>query len=89
MTKTRIASTAAVFTFGLAAIGGTVLTIAAPANAAPSTSVSGGEVHSHGVHARLNPDFAKPIPARLNPDFAKPVHAHLNPDFAKPNHHKH
>jgi hypothetical protein len=36
--KTRIASTAAVFTFGLAAIGGTVLTVAAPANAAPNAS---------------------------------------------------
>ena len=36
MIKTRIASTAALATFGLAAIGGTALTIAAPANAAPS-----------------------------------------------------
>jgi hypothetical protein len=36
MLKTRIAGTAALFAFGLAAIGGTVLTIAAPANAAPS-----------------------------------------------------
>ena len=38
MIKTRIASTAAVFTFGLAAIGSTALTIAAPANAAPRLS---------------------------------------------------
>jgi hypothetical protein len=38
MIKTRIASTAALFTFGLAAIGGTVLTVAAPANAAPKAS---------------------------------------------------
>ena len=33
MIKTRIASTAALATFGLAALGGTALTIAAPANA--------------------------------------------------------
>ena len=37
MIKTRIASAAAAFMCGLAAIGGTVLTVAAPANAAPST----------------------------------------------------
>jgi len=33
MIKTRIASTAAVFTFGLAALGGAVVAIAGPANA--------------------------------------------------------
>jgi hypothetical protein len=38
MIKTRFAGTAAVFTFGLAALGGTVVAIAAPANAAPSAS---------------------------------------------------
>ena len=38
MIKTRIAGTAALFTFGFAAIGGTALTIAAPANAAPKAS---------------------------------------------------
>jgi len=38
MIKTRIASTAALATFGLAALGGTALTIAAPANAAPKAS---------------------------------------------------
>ena len=46
MIKTRIAGTAALFTFGLAAIGGTALTIATPAyadtGAAGSTSSSGG-----------------------------------------------
>ena len=35
MIKTRIAGTAAIFTFGLAALGGTVVAIAAPANADP------------------------------------------------------
>ena len=38
MIKTRIASTAALFTFGLAALGGTVVAIAAPANADPGTT---------------------------------------------------
>jgi hypothetical protein len=38
MIKTRIASTAALCTFGLAALGGAALTIAAPANAAPHAS---------------------------------------------------
>lgn len=33
MNKTRIASAAALFTFGFAALGGTVLAVAAPANA--------------------------------------------------------
>jgi hypothetical protein len=40
MIKTRIASAAAVFTFGLAALGGTVVAVAAPAYAAPSSSDS-------------------------------------------------
>ena len=35
MIKTRIASTTALFTFGLAALGGTALAVAAPGNAAP------------------------------------------------------
>ncbi|WP_019971671.1 hypothetical protein [Mycobacterium sp. 141] len=38
MIKTRIASTAAIFTFGLAALGGAVF--AAPASAAPETTVT-------------------------------------------------
>jgi hypothetical protein len=37
-TKTRFASTAVAFVFGSAAVGGTALTIAAPANAAPGPS---------------------------------------------------
>ena len=40
MIKTRIASTAAVFTFGLAALGGTVVAVAAPANAETGTTSS-------------------------------------------------
>ena len=38
MIKTRIASAAAVFTFGMGALGGTVVAIAAPANATPGAS---------------------------------------------------
>ena len=40
MIKTRIAGAAAVFTFGLAALGGTVVAIAAPANADTATTAS-------------------------------------------------
>ena len=47
MIKNRIAGTAAIFTFGLAALGGTVVAIAAPANAAPdpqpTSTVSGSD----------------------------------------------
>ena len=58
MVKTRLASGAAAFVFGLATIGGTALTIAAPAYAAPgasgttsssgSTSTSGNQPVIHG-----------------------------------------
>lgn len=40
MIKTRIAGTAALLTFGLAAIGGSALAVAAPASAAPAASDS-------------------------------------------------
>ena len=40
MIKTRIAGTAALFTFGLAAIGGTALVVAAPGYADTGTSGS-------------------------------------------------
>ena len=40
MIKIRIAGAAAVFTFGLAALGGTVVAIAAPANADTATTAS-------------------------------------------------
>lgn len=40
MTKTRIASAAALFTFGFAALGGTVLAVAAPANAETAATSS-------------------------------------------------
>ena len=40
MIKTRVAGTAAIFTFGLAALGGTVVAIAAPANAETGSTSS-------------------------------------------------
>ncbi|WP_319432501.1 hypothetical protein [Mycobacterium sp. RTGN5] len=42
MTKTRIASTAALFTFGLAALSGIALAVAAPGNADTGASSSSG-----------------------------------------------
>ena len=42
MIKTRIAGTAAIVTFGLAALGGTVVAIAAPANAETSMTGTAG-----------------------------------------------
>ena len=53
MIKTRIASTAALFTFGIAALGGTALVVAAPGNAdtgasssTSSSSTSGAPTHT-------------------------------------------
>lgn len=43
MVKTHIASAAALFTFGLAALGGTVVAVAVPANAATGTATSSSE----------------------------------------------
>jgi hypothetical protein len=62
MIKTRIASTAAVFTFGLAAVGGTVVAIAAPANAETGSAGSSSSASTDGpdqgtVHAHLRPGF--------------------------------
>ena len=48
MIKTRIASAAAVFTFGLAALGGTVVAIAAPANAETNTTSSSSSSQTSG-----------------------------------------
>lgn len=49
MIKTRIASAAAVLTFGLAALGGTVVAIAAPANAETGTTSSSGSTSTSGT----------------------------------------
>jgi hypothetical protein len=44
--KSRIASGAAVITFGLAALGGIVVAIASPANAAPAASGTTSDSHT-------------------------------------------
>lgn len=49
MIKTRLASAAAVFTFGLAALGGTALAIAEPANAETVTSSTSGSMSTSGT----------------------------------------
>ena len=50
MIKTRIAHTTALLTFGLAALGGTALAIAAPGNAAPAAPS-----HSVTADTKMNP----------------------------------
>jgi hypothetical protein len=63
MIKTRIASTAALATFGVAAIGGTALTIAAPANAAPDLS---GTTVSSRTHDKVGPAIQQLFPTPLS-----------------------
>lgn len=53
MIKTRIAGTAALVTFGLAALGGAVLTVAAPANAAPAASGTTSDTTSTGPTSKV------------------------------------
>ena len=53
MIKTRIAGTTALVTFGLAALGGTALAVAAPGNAAPAAP-------GHSVTADTQMDPRKP-----------------------------
>ena len=50
MIKTRIAHTTALVTFGLAALGGTALAVAAPGNAAPTAPS-----HSVTADTKMNP----------------------------------
>ena len=70
MIKTRIASTAALFTFGVAALGGTVVAIAAPANAAPSasgsSSTSPGIEQHNGTTLRDQHEQSKTNPNKFN-----------------------
>lgn len=58
MIKTRIAGTAAVFTFGLASLGGAVVAIAAPANAAPANEHAAGPSEPSG-QAHLDPKYRR------------------------------
>ena len=79
MIKTRIASGAAIFTFGFAALGGAVVAVAAPANAAPSHEHDAGST-STSAHASSP---SKPSrEAHLIPPGLKPSGpAHVIPGF--------
>ena len=84
MIKTRIASAAALFTFGLAALGGTFLTIAAPANAstgAPSASTSSAEPSTHTSSGAPAIPIARPKPAdpKVAQPFSKDPYPQVNP----------
>ena len=73
--KQFAASSVVVGVLGLGFVGGTAMTIAAPANAAPShehvgpMSPSAHASTEHARHARLDPHFSRPVPARLDPHF--------------------
>ena len=60
MIKTRIAGTAAVFTFGLAAIGGTALAVAAPGNADTGASGSTSSSTTSDAPAQTNHSTLSP-----------------------------
>jgi hypothetical protein len=70
MIKTRIAGTAALFTFGIAALGGAAVAIAAPANAegVPAPGVAASQPHvlfpksQHEPHERLGRDGINAVP---------------------------
>jgi hypothetical protein len=70
MIKTRIAATAAAFTFGIAALGGAALAIAAPANAegVPAPGSAAGQEHvafpksQHEPHERLGRSDINAVP---------------------------
>jgi hypothetical protein len=83
--KTRLASAAAASLFGLAAIAGTVLTCAAPANAssgAPSASASSADPSDNGSSAGARDSkIAPPKPARpeTGQPFSKNPYPQVNP----------
>ena len=60
MIKTRIASTAALFTFGIAALGGTALVVAAPGNADTGASSSTSSSTTAGAPAKTNHSTSSP-----------------------------
>ena len=73
--KQLAASSVVVGVLGLGVVGSTAMTIAAPANAAPShehvgpTAPSAHASTEHARHARLDPHFSRPVHARLDPHF--------------------
>jgi hypothetical protein len=64
MIKTRIASTAALFTFGLASLGGIVVAIAAPANADAQTTTTVDGTAMTGTAGQAVDD-AREVPEEL------------------------
>jgi hypothetical protein len=81
MIKTRIAATAAAFTFGIAALGGAALAIAAPANAegVPAPGSAAGQEHvafpksQHEPHERLGRKGSDGINAVPQPHDLQPI----------------
>ena len=64
MIKTRIATTAALFTFGLASFGGIAIAIAAPANADAGTTTTVDGTAMTGTAGQAVDD-AREVPAEL------------------------
>jgi hypothetical protein len=93
MIKTRIASAAAASVFGLAALTGTVLTVAAPANAStgapssntssaePSANASSGEASANASTGTPPIQIARPKPAdpKVGQPFSKNPYPQANP----------
>ena len=69
MFKTRIASTAALFTFGLAALGGTALAVAAPGNADTGASSSTSSSSTSDAPAKITVQWD--VKAQIDRDTAK------------------
>ena len=84
MIKIRIASAAAASVFGLAALAGTVATLAAPANAstgAPSASDSSAQPSTHTSSGAPAIQIARPKPAdpKVGQPFSKDPYPQPNP----------
>jgi hypothetical protein len=84
MIKTRLASAAAASLFGLAALAGTVLTVAAPANAstgAPSANASSAEPSANASRGASSIQIARPNPVdpKVGQPFSKNPYPQVNP----------
>ena len=66
MIKNRLAGTAALVTFGLAALGGAVVTVAAPANAAPASSDTSSSASSPTSGTTPTSDSKQMTPSLLS-----------------------
>ena len=81
MIKTRIAGTAALFTFGLAALGGTVVAVAAPAYATPGSSGSSSPLGPSGPSSGSNPSSPSNPSSRTDPGSIRPSSEQKPPTF--------